>query len=46
MNAFGHRRAVIDGLPTHFLHEPGAGPAPLPLVLTRPAADPLGRPQG
>jgi pimeloyl-ACP methyl ester carboxylesterase len=34
MNAFRHRRAVVDGVPIHFLHEPGAGPDPLPLVLT------------
>ena len=34
MNAFAHRRAVIDGVPIHFVHAPGAGPDPLPLVLT------------
>jgi pimeloyl-ACP methyl ester carboxylesterase len=34
MNAFGHYRVEIDGVPIHYLHEPGRGPAPMPLVLT------------
>lgn len=34
MNQLPHRRTVIDGLPIHFVHERGRGPAPIPLVLT------------
>ena len=34
MNRFVHRRVTIDGLPVHFLHLPGRGPAPMPLILT------------
>ena len=34
MNAFAHFRVRIDGVPIHFVHEPGRGPDPLPLVLT------------
>ncbi|MGH0029655.1 MAG: epoxide hydrolase family protein [Myxococcota bacterium] len=34
MNAHRHYRVTIDGVPIHFLHEPGSGPDPLPLVLT------------
>jgi pimeloyl-ACP methyl ester carboxylesterase len=34
MNRYAHRRATVDGVPVHFLHAPGRGPAPLPLVLT------------
>lgn len=34
MNAYAHHRVTLDGLPIHYLHAPGRGPAPLPLVLT------------
>jgi pimeloyl-ACP methyl ester carboxylesterase len=34
MNRFAHFRAEVDGVLIHFIHEPGRGPAPLPLVLT------------
>jgi pimeloyl-ACP methyl ester carboxylesterase len=33
MNKFDHYRVEIDGVPIHFLHRPGVGPAPTPLVL-------------
>lgn len=34
MNAFRHYRVTIDGQPIHFIHEPGRGPKPMPLILT------------
>lgn len=34
MNAFRHYRVTIDGQPIHFVHEPGRGPKPMPLILT------------
>jgi pimeloyl-ACP methyl ester carboxylesterase len=34
MAAFGHFRAVVDGIGIHFIHARGKGPAPIPLVLT------------
>jgi pimeloyl-ACP methyl ester carboxylesterase len=34
MNAFHHYRVTIDGQPIHFIHEPGHGPKPMPLILT------------
>ena len=34
MNAYRHYRVTIDGQPTHFIHEPGRGPNPMPLILT------------
>jgi pimeloyl-ACP methyl ester carboxylesterase len=34
MNRFAHYRAIVDGLPIHFVYERGRGPAPMPLVLT------------
>lgn len=34
MNAYAHYLAEVDGVPIHFLHEPGTGPAPIPLILT------------
>jgi pimeloyl-ACP methyl ester carboxylesterase len=34
MNRFAHFRTVIEGVPLHFIHERGKGPAPLPLILT------------
>ena len=34
MNRYDHYRVVLDGVPLHYLHRPGTGPDPLPLVLT------------
>ena len=34
LNAFAQFRAIIDGLGVHFIHEPGKGPHPLPLLIT------------
>ena len=34
INAFDQYRANIDGTNIHFIHEPGRGPNPLPLVIT------------
>jgi pimeloyl-ACP methyl ester carboxylesterase len=34
INAFSHYRTRVGEVPIHFIHEPGHGPAPLPLVLS------------
>lgn len=34
INSFSHYRAEIDGVPIHFIHEPGKGPNPMPLIVT------------
>jgi pimeloyl-ACP methyl ester carboxylesterase len=34
INTYANFRATIDGIPIHFIHERGTGPAPIPLVLT------------
>lgn len=34
LNRFHHFHAKVDGTRLHFIHEPGRGPNPLPLVLT------------
>lgn len=34
MNRHAHYRTEIDGVPLHFLREPGKGPNPVPLILT------------
>lgn len=34
INEFQHHRVVIDEVPIHFIHEPGRGPQPLPLILS------------
>ncbi|WP_338055256.1 epoxide hydrolase N-terminal domain-containing protein [Sulfobacillus harzensis] len=34
LNQFHHYQALIGGLKIHFIHEPGKGPHPLPIVLT------------
>ncbi|WP_216892296.1 epoxide hydrolase family protein [Nocardia alni] len=34
MNEFEHYRVDLDGVPIHFLYRRGAGPAPVPLLLT------------
>ena len=33
LNGFHHHRALSAGLRLHFIHEPGVGPHPLPLLL-------------
>ncbi len=34
MNTFSHYKTDIDGVPIHFIHEPGKGPNPAPLILS------------
>jgi len=34
MNRFDHYRVVIDGIPIHYIHRRGVGPAPVPIILT------------
>ena len=34
LNAFSHYKSPVDGLDIHFILEKGAGPAPMPLVIT------------
>lgn len=34
INAFSHYRVTIDEVPIHFIHEPGKGPNPIPLILS------------
>ena len=34
MNRYSHYRATLSGIPIHFIHEPGKGPAPRPLILS------------
>lgn len=34
INAFRHRRTEIAGVPIHFVHAKGVGPAPMPLILS------------
>ena len=34
LGRLAHSRAVVDGQVIHLVHEPGRGPAPLPLLLT------------
>jgi len=34
MNTFSHYKTTIDDVPIHFIHEPGKGPKPMPLILT------------
>lgn len=34
MNAFAHYKTTIDDIPIHFIHEPGKGPKPMPLILS------------
>ncbi len=34
MNRYPHYRATIDGIPIHFIHQPGKGPRPIPIVLS------------
>ncbi|MGH7964839.1 MAG: epoxide hydrolase N-terminal domain-containing protein, partial [Candidatus Binatia bacterium] len=32
MNTFSHYKTTIDDVPLHFIHEPGKGPHPIPLI--------------
>ncbi|HEV8711845.1 MAG TPA: epoxide hydrolase [Candidatus Binatia bacterium] len=34
MNAFSHYQTTIEDVPIHFIHEPGKGPKPMPLILS------------
>ena len=34
LNALPNRRSVIDGVGIHYIHVPGKGPSPMPLVLS------------
>lgn len=34
INRHRHFRTTLDGIPVHFIREPGRGPAPMPLILS------------
>lgn len=34
MNSLANYKTTIDGIPIHFIHEPGKGPQPMPLILS------------
>ncbi|MDA0339074.1 MAG: alpha/beta fold hydrolase, partial [Proteobacteria bacterium] len=34
INSFAHYKTEIDGMPIHFIREPGKGPNPIPIILT------------
>ncbi|MDX2973305.1 epoxide hydrolase family protein [Kribbella solani] len=34
MNVYDHYRVDVSGIPVHFLHRPGVGPRPIPLILS------------
>jgi pimeloyl-ACP methyl ester carboxylesterase len=34
INSFSHYKTEIDGIQIHFIHEPGKGPKPIPLIVT------------
>jgi len=34
INSFTHFRTEVEGMPVHFIREPGVGPNPVPLILT------------
>ena len=34
INAYEHYRADVGGVPVHFMRKPGAGPDPVPLILS------------
>lgn len=34
INAFDHFRVDLDGMPIHFIHQPGVGPDPQPLIIS------------
>ena len=34
INSFANYKTEIEGIPIHFIHEPGKGPKPMPLILS------------
>jgi pimeloyl-ACP methyl ester carboxylesterase len=34
LNEFTHHRVEVDGVPVHFIREPGKGPNPVPIILS------------
>ena len=34
INRFAHFKTTVEGMPIHFIREPGKGPNPMPIVLT------------
>ncbi|TPG70509.1 epoxide hydrolase [Brevibacillus laterosporus] len=34
MNAFNHYKVQVDDVPIHFIHQPGKGPNPIPLIIS------------
>ena len=34
INRFSHYKTTIEGIPIHFIHEPGKGTKPIPLILS------------
>ncbi|KJS03972.1 MAG: epoxide hydrolase [Gammaproteobacteria bacterium BRH_c0] len=34
INSFSHYRAEVDGVPVHYIREPGRGPKPIPLIIS------------
>jgi pimeloyl-ACP methyl ester carboxylesterase len=34
LNEFTHHHVNVDGVPVHFIREPGRGPAPIPIILS------------
>lgn len=34
INGYAHYRTAIDGMPIHFIHEPGKGPRPIPIIMS------------
>ena len=34
LNRLAHYKAEVDGIDLHFIHEPGSGPAPMPLIIS------------
>jgi pimeloyl-ACP methyl ester carboxylesterase len=34
LNQFTHYRVTVDAVPVHFIHRPGTGPAPIPIILS------------
>lgn len=34
MNSFSHFRTEVDGVPVHYIREPGVGPNPIPIIMT------------
>ena len=33
INSYAHYKTSLDGIPIHFIHEPGKGPKPIPLIM-------------